>query len=120
MSSCQLVSWRDGGDLPRNERGFSSSPLGFREGAIYEHCPPRAQRGLAGAQLPQMDGMAGRSPPSHRLDCHCVKCLVVRYGAVSKSQLYLSVFFFPSDLWMLSGLQRIPPGGSVSVRHPNQ
>lgn len=29
-------------------------------------------------------------------------------------------FFFPSDLWMLSGLQRIPPGGSVSVRHPNQ
>lgn len=29
-------------------------------------------------------------------------------------------FFFPSDLWMLSGLQRIPPGGAVSVRHPNQ
>lgn len=46
MSSCQLVSWRDGGDLPRNERGFSSSPLRFREGAIYEHCPPVPSRGL--------------------------------------------------------------------------
>ena len=55
---------------------------------------PCAQWELAEDQLLQMDSMSGLSPLFHILNCHCVKCLVIKYSAARKLQLYLSVFFF--------------------------
>lgn len=104
--------------LHQNEQGLSPSPFGFHGEAIYVHSPPVAHWEVAEDQLLQMDSMSGLSPLFHILNCHCVKCLVIKYGAARKLQLYLSVFF--SDLWISFSLQRIPPGGSENMCHPNQ
>lgn len=103
--------------LPKWTRSFTFSLWVTWRSYLWE-LSPSAHWELAEDQLLEMDSMSGLSPPFHILNCHCVKCLVIKYGAARKLQLYLSVFF--SDLWISFGLQRIPLGGSKNMCQPNQ
>lgn len=115
MSACLLERKRK----PHwNEQGLSPSPFGLHEEAIYEHCPPVPSGNLQKISYYRWTVCLLFF---HILNCHCVKCLIIKYGAARKLQLYLSgFFFFCSDLWISFSLQRIPLGGSENMCHPNQ
>ena len=115
MSTCLLERKRK---RHWNEQGLSPSPFGLHEEAIYEHCPPVPSGNLQKINYYRWTVCLVFF---HILNCHCVKCLVIKYGAARKLQLYLSgFFFFCSDLWISFSLQRIPLGGSENMCHPNQ
>lgn len=89
MSACLLPGKRK---LHQNAQDLTRSLSRFHEEGIYDNCPPHP--------LPCPVGLCKRSIttggqcvcsfcPFHILNCHCVKCLVIKYGAARKLQLYL-------------------------------
>lgn len=72
-------------------KAFHLLPLGPVK-QLFVRLVPHAQWEHAEDQLLQVDSMSGLSSPFHILNCHCVKCLVIKYSTAKKLQLYLSFF----------------------------